>query len=66
MDEIKRLKDEIEYLTGEEELHLSLRDTFKKYSADYNRHQSIFGYYFRSRIRATRELEERQRVSSFG
>ena len=44
MDEIKRLKDEIEYLAGEEELHLILRDTFKKYSADYNRHQSIFGY----------------------
>lgn len=66
MDEIKRLKDEIEYLAGEEELHLSLRDTFKKYSEDYNRHQSIFGYYFRSRIRAERELKDKHNLSSFG
>ena len=62
MDEIERLKDEIEYLAGEEELHLSLRDTFKKYSGDYNNHQKLFGYYFRSRIRAIRELEDRQKA----
>lgn len=60
MDEIKRLQDEIEYFAGEEDLHMQMRDTFEKYSVDYNRHQARFGYYFRARVRATRELERKQ------
>jgi len=60
MDENKRRDDDIKYLTEQEDMHLTLRDSFKKYSFDYNYHQGLFGTYFRARIALARHAGEKQ------
>lgn len=61
MDENERRKTDIEYLTSQEDVMFKMRDTFKKYSEDWNYFQNLFGVYYRARIRAERDLTDNKK-----
>lgn len=65
INEISRIKDDIQFLGDKEEEHMGNRDMYKRGDESYQHHQKRFGIYYRARVRAEhllKEMESRKRV----